>query len=138
MKGVLKARIQQLLTFDEIPLHFKSHDRFMDASKKLWLLEETILPIIEISSIVDRCIIWLEDNPLPSYYNFSIAEIIYKFNNRWKIRSINFRHQHPIERLQLQDSPSDIPVLKFFWTCTMMTSEHSEIHIIHLVEYICK
>ncbi|GBB83725.1 hypothetical protein RclHR1_01040030 [Rhizophagus clarus] len=113
-KRYIESSNTTILTFDEIPLHFKSQDRLMNASKKLWMLEETILPIIDILNIVDHCIIWLEDNILPSYYNFSIAEIIYKFNNRWKIRGINLRHQHPIEHLQLQDPPFGIPVLKFF------------------------
>ncbi|CAB4427207.1 unnamed protein product [Rhizophagus irregularis] len=55
VKGILKAQIQQLLSFDEIPLHFKSQDRLMNASKKLWMLEETILPIIDIINIIDHC-----------------------------------------------------------------------------------
>jgi len=114
VKDILKIQIQKLLTFHEIPLHLKSQDRFINAGKKLWLLEEKILSIIDITSIVDRCIIWLEDTILPSNYNFSVAEIIYKFNNQWKICSIDLRHQHPIEHLQLQDPPSGIPVLKFF------------------------
>ena len=87
----------------------------MNSGKKLWLLKETILPIIDIANIADHCIIWLEDNNILSYYDFSVAEIIYKFGNRWKIRNINLRHQHPIEYLQqLQDPPTEIPVLKFF------------------------
>ena len=115
VKNVLKIRIQQLLTFNEIPSYFKSKDRSLDSKKKLWLFEEPMLPIIDITNIVDRCIIWLEDNIPPSYYNFSVAEIIYKFNNQWKVRSINLRHQHPIEYLpSFQEPPSEIPVLKFF------------------------
>ena len=70
----------------------------MNSDKKLWLFEETILPIIGIANIADHCIIWLEDN-------FSVAEIIYKFGNRWKIRNINLRHQHPIEYLQQLQGP---------------------------------
>ena len=69
VKGIiLKAQIQKLLTFDEIPLHFKSQDRFINSEKKLWLLEETILPIIDIANIADHCIIWLEDNNILRNY----------------------------------------------------------------------
>jgi hypothetical protein len=75
VKGILKAQIQQLLSFDEIPLHFKSQDRLMNASKKLWMLEETVLPIIDIINIIDHCVIWLEDNILPSYFNFQLLKL---------------------------------------------------------------
>jgi len=70
------------LTFDEIPSHLKSHDRFMDANQKLWLLEEPIPPIIDILNLIDQCTIWLKDNILPLQYDFSVVEIVYKFNNR--------------------------------------------------------
>ena len=46
VKNILKVRIQRLLTFDEIPSHLKSHDRFMDANQKLWLLKEPIPPTV--------------------------------------------------------------------------------------------
>ncbi|CAG8747054.1 17797_t:CDS:1, partial [Funneliformis caledonium] len=39
VKGILKVRIQLLLSFNEIPLHLKSQDRFLNANQKLWLLE---------------------------------------------------------------------------------------------------
>ena len=114
VNNILKAQIQRLLTFDEIPSHLKSQERFTNANQKLWLLEETVLPIIDITNIIDRYTIWLEDNVLPLHYNFSVSEIIYKFNNRWKVRAINLRHQHPTEHLQFQTPPPGIPVLKFF------------------------
>ena len=71
--------------------------------------------IIDILNLIDQCTIWLKDNILPLQYDFSVAEIVYKFNNRWKIRAIKLRHQHPIEQLPpLQNPPSGVPVIKFF------------------------
>jgi len=114
VKGILKVQIQRLLSFNEIPSHLKSQDRFLNANQKLWLLEESTLLFIDITYLIDHCIIWLEDNVSPLRYDFSVAEIIYKFNNRWKIRTINLRHQHPTEYLLFQDPPSEMPILKFF------------------------
>ena len=70
--------------------------------KKLWLLEQTNQPIIDIMNIVGQCIIWLEDNDISSlHYDFSVSEIIHKFDNQWKIHNINPHHQYPIEYLDL-------------------------------------
>jgi hypothetical protein len=115
VNNTLKVQIQRLLTFNEIPPYLKSQVQIINVDKKLWLLEEPTSPIIDILNLINQCTIWLEDNISPLQYEFSVTEIIYKFNNRWKVRTINLRHQHPIEYLpSLQEPPSDIPVLKFF------------------------
>src|SRR5581483_2923569 len=75
VKNILKVQIQRLLTFDKIPSYFKSREQSRNANKKLWLLEESTLLIIDISNLINQCTIWLEDtNILPLQYEFSIAE----------------------------------------------------------------
>ena len=43
-----------------------------------------------------------------------ITEIVYKYQNRWRIRDIIFSYQHPSDYIYIKDSPSSMPIYKLF------------------------
>ncbi|PKY62093.1 hypothetical protein RhiirA4_334440 [Rhizophagus irregularis] len=70
--------------------------------------------IIEPTIIESKIRVWLTDINQPDRYEYFIEEIVYIANGIWTIRSINLRHRHPIEYIQIQDSPRELPIYKFF------------------------
>ncbi|CAG8774458.1 5405_t:CDS:2 [Gigaspora margarita] len=52
--------------------------------------------------------------PEPSEYEYYIKEIVYRFNGRWKYRSINMRHRLPSKNITLTPPPKHLSVLKIF------------------------
>ena len=50
----------------------------------------------------------------PDNYDYFIDTIIYKNNNVWITRSVDFCHRHPIEYIQPQKTPDGLPVFNFF------------------------
>ena len=43
-----------------------------------------------------------------------ITEIVYKYQNRWRIRDIIFLYQHPSDYICIKDLPSNMPIYKLF------------------------
>ena len=78
----------------------------------MWMTDNCI--IIEPASIKSKVNVWLTDMDKPNTYNYFIKEIVYIANNVWTIRSINLRHRHPIEYIQIQDLPYGLPIYKLF------------------------
>jgi hypothetical protein len=70
--------------------------------------------IIETSQIIIKISVWLEDTEEPFSYDYKIGNILYSFNNHYKIRTISLRHRHPSEYIRLHSSPPNVQVLKIF------------------------
>ncbi|CAG8756023.1 6317_t:CDS:2, partial [Racocetra persica] len=80
-----------------------------------FLVEEQPYFIVEPSSLTQKIIAWLKDQPPPQHFDLSINGILYHFNGYWKIRSIKLRNQHPAEYISENLLPdSTMPILKFF------------------------
>ncbi|CAB4435506.1 unnamed protein product [Rhizophagus irregularis] len=121
-----KIKVQQFLYNYELPRNFHSAAR---DSTKLWMTDRVIM--ISESRIITRISVWLKDNQEPSSYDYKVDEILYKFNNRYMMRPIKFRHHHPSEYIKLHPSPPGIQTLKIFIDIyfddfgTFRTSYHS-------------
>jgi hypothetical protein len=121
-----KIKVQQFLYNYELPRNFHSAAR---DSTKLWMTDRVIM--ISESRIITRISVWLKDNQEPSSYDYKVDEILYKFNNRYMMRPIKFRHHHPSEYIKLHPSPPGIQTLKIFIDLyfddfgTFRTSYHS-------------
>lgn len=123
----MKAKIQQLLRNHELPRNFHRSDH---NSIQLWMTDNVI--IIELSQIIAKISVWLEDTEEPFLYDYKISEILYSFNNHHKSREISLRHHHPSEYIEpLSSPPSETQTLKIFIDLyyddfgTFRTSYHS-------------
>lgn len=122
----MKAKVQVLLRNHELPRNFQSsnHDPI-----QLWMADDII--IIELSQIREKISVWLEDTEEPFSYDYKIGEILYVFNNRYKIRPISLRHRHASEHIEPFVIPPEKQVLKIFIDLyyddfgTFRTSYHS-------------
>ncbi|CAB4459543.1 unnamed protein product [Rhizophagus irregularis] len=85
----LKLKLQRFLTFDELPAQFKTTDRYFNSNNKRWLLEEDKFIIVEPEVIICKTSVWLQDQNKPNYYSYIVSEILYKYQNKWKIRDKN-------------------------------------------------
>ncbi|CAB5322221.1 unnamed protein product [Rhizophagus irregularis] len=121
-----KIKVQQFLYNYELPRNFHSAAR---DSTKLRITDRVIM--ISESRIITRISVWLKDNQESSSYDYKVDEILYKFNNRYMMRPIKFRHYHPSEYIKLHPSPLGIQTLKIFIDLyfddfgTFRTSYHS-------------
>ncbi|CAB4493579.1 unnamed protein product [Rhizophagus irregularis] len=85
----LKLKLQRFLAFDELPAQFKTTDRYFNSNNKRWLLEEDKFIIVEPEVIICKTSVWLQDQNKPNYYSYTVSEILYKYQNKWKIRDKN-------------------------------------------------
>ncbi len=65
--------------------------------------------------ILGRVLVWLEDLPQPTSYDFCVSEILYRnaATSRLQIRPVNLRHRHPSEYIVLPN-PSPFRHMKVF------------------------
>jgi hypothetical protein len=94
--------------------------------------------IIEPTIIESKIRVWLTDINQPDRYEYFIEEIVYIANGIWTIRSINLRHRHPIEYIQIQDPPRELPIYKFFLIYILINLDLSVMHTMLLEECIFK
>ncbi|CAB5370835.1 unnamed protein product [Rhizophagus irregularis] len=85
----LKLKLQRFLAFDELPAQFKTTDRYFNSNNKRWLLEEDKFIIVEPEVIICKTSVWLQDQNKPNYYSYTVSEILYKYQNKWKIRDFD-------------------------------------------------
>jgi hypothetical protein len=115
--NIEKLKIQRILTFNELPENFHSktrQQRFHDG--ELWLLDREIhgsIILIEPQAVVQKINISQDGNT--SNTDGYITEILYKHNNRWKLRSVLLDYRHPIEYAMIEPSQNNtLPVYKIF------------------------
>ncbi|UZO17773.1 uncharacterized protein OCT59_009113 [Rhizophagus irregularis] len=109
----LKLKLQRFLTFDELPAQYQTADRYSNSSNKRWLLEDKPI-IVEPEVIVGKTLVWLQDQEEPNYYTYIVAEILYNYQNKWKIRNICYRFRHPSEYCPFPQNPHNLPMWKIF------------------------
>ncbi|GBC42270.2 hypothetical protein GLOIN_2v1790940 [Rhizophagus irregularis DAOM 181602=DAOM 197198] len=109
----LKLKLQRFLTFDELPAQYQTADRYSNSSNKRWLLEDKPI-IVEPEVIVGKTSVWLQDQEEPNYYTYIVAEILYNYQNKWKIRNICYRFKHPSEYCPFPQNPHNLPMWKIF------------------------
>ena len=87
MQDALK--MSRLLRHNELGIYC-SRDRSRRGHKELWIMEEDY-QIIPPNHIVGHVLVWLEDVPRPTFYDFQISEILYRdaATNRIQIRLVN-------------------------------------------------
>ena len=109
-------RIQPIRTFNDLPNTIKSKRQNQKSkdNNKLWLEESRI--IIRIQDIVCYTNIWIKDDnlPGPSFFEFSIQEIIYILNGYQKIRLVSLWHKLPAEYCINIPKSSSNPNIKHF------------------------
>ena len=83
--GDIKVKIQQLLQNDELPRNFRSvHHNSM----QLWMTNNVF--VITLSQIISKVLVWFEDTEEPFFYEYKINNILYSFNNHYKLRQYHF------------------------------------------------
>ncbi|PKB97285.1 hypothetical protein RhiirA5_433420 [Rhizophagus irregularis] len=110
----LKLKLQRFLAFDELPAQFKTTDRYFNSNNKRWLLEEDKFIIVEPEVIICKTSVWLQDQNKPNYYSYTVSEILYKYQNKWKIRDVCYRIRHPSEYCPFPKNPYNLPTWKIF------------------------
>ncbi|CAB5360472.1 unnamed protein product [Rhizophagus irregularis] len=106
-------RIENIIEYNSLPFQLKSQQR-RNASYDgcLWMTDYTI--IINPINIVSKVDIWLTDIGELSNFQYFINEIVYCINGQWSTRPIDLRHHHPVEYITTQNTPSNLPIYKFF------------------------
>lgn len=103
------------MLYDNLPGIFKSEVRYnRSLNNEVWIEEESfeIITIMQISKKAFVLIKYQHQNiPEVTLY---ITEIVYKYQNRWRIRDIIFSYQHPSDYIYIKDSPSTMPIYKLF------------------------
>ena len=94
--GEFCLKVDELVGYSRIPGHLHSVAREGVQNRALWLVEDFPF-IVGKEDVVHGTNIWLRDNPEPAEYDFVVNEILYRFNNSWKIREISKRHKLPSE-----------------------------------------
>jgi hypothetical protein len=104
--------------FNELPDIMKSNKRYQNSqnNNEIWLEESRIT--IRIQDVIHHTIVWIKDDDtvIPSFFNFSIQEILYTLNGHLKIRSVALCHKLPVEYVIAPQLPpnQNIRHLKFF------------------------
>jgi hypothetical protein len=106
------AKIERLVPYEKLPRNLQSEARAQRAAYQLYLVDEkcrTIKP----ADILGTASIWLIDLSEPNEYEYEVEEILYRFNNRWRLRPIGQRHRLPCEYMAVPRHPT-LPVKKVF------------------------
>ena len=106
-------KMSRLLRHNELGIYC-SRDRSRRGHKELWMIEEDY-QITPPDHILGRVLVWLEDLPQPTSYDFCVSEILYRnaATSRLQIRPVNLRHRHPSEYIVLPN-PSPFRHMKVF------------------------
>ncbi|CAB4412440.1 unnamed protein product [Rhizophagus irregularis] len=108
----VKLKLQRFLRFEELPDRFKTSERASNINTR-WLLEDKPI-IVDPRVLVNKTSVWLRDQQKPSYYSYEVDEILYRYENTWKIRNICYRIRHPSEYCSFPQNSSNLPIWKLF------------------------
>ncbi|CAB4440873.1 unnamed protein product [Rhizophagus irregularis] len=103
----VKLKLQRFLRFEELPDRFKTSERASNINTR-WLLEDKPI-IVDPRVLVNKTSVWLRDQQKPSYYSYEVDEILYRYENTWKIRNICYRIRHPSEYCSFPQNSSFVP-----------------------------
>ncbi|GBC29130.1 hypothetical protein GLOIN_2v1790940 [Rhizophagus irregularis DAOM 181602=DAOM 197198] len=108
----VKLKLQRFLRFEELPDRFKTSERASNINTR-WLLEDKPI-IVDPRVLVNKTSVWLRDQQKLSYYSYEVDEILYRYENTWKIRNICYRIRHPSEYCSFPQNSSNLPIWKLF------------------------
>src|SRR5256885_61085 len=104
-----------MISYEQIPRYLHSRQHASHSLQERFLVEESEFFIIDPLSLIRHVNVWLRDQPPPPVVEFFVDKILYHYNGRWKIRSIELRHQHPTERISVNFPANlNMPILKFY------------------------
>ncbi|RIB06932.1 hypothetical protein C2G38_2215834 [Gigaspora rosea] len=118
--GKLKATIQCVLTFNDLPYNLQSNtgNQRERSHSELWLLDQEMniaIIVIELQCIVKVApivILYNEDNFNSS--SIFIREILYKYQGHWKLRSVKYSYKHFSEFVALEIPETNLPIYKLY------------------------
>jgi hypothetical protein len=110
----LKLKLQRFLSFEELPNQIKKKITVSHSNNNTrWLLEDKSI-IVKPETLISKISVWLQDQQEPSNYLYKVAEILYSYQNIWKIRDICYRVRHPSEYCPFPQNPHNLPIKKIF------------------------
>ncbi|CAG8642595.1 3984_t:CDS:1, partial [Paraglomus occultum] len=78
-------KVDELLTYLQIPGHLHSSRQAVNQNKLLSLVEDfSFVYAVKKGDVIGKVNVWLYDNPAPAKYDFIVMEILYHLNNTWK------------------------------------------------------
>ncbi|CAG8788598.1 27839_t:CDS:2, partial [Dentiscutata erythropus] len=100
--GSLNINIQRILTFEKLPRKLQSNSRRERSRRgEVWMLDREIdnaIIITKLQAIIKHIkVTILYDNNIMEDILIVIREILYKHNNKWKLRNITYSYKHPSE-----------------------------------------
>ncbi|CAG8815783.1 41795_t:CDS:2, partial [Gigaspora margarita] len=116
--GKLKATVQHVLTFNELPYNLQSNNQRKRSYSELCLLDRKMdiaIIVIELQYIVKVApivILYNEDNFNSS--SIFIQEILYKYQGHWKLKSVKYFYKHSSEFAALEIPKTNLPIYKLY------------------------
>lgn len=118
----LKISIQRVLRFNELPKNLQSNARRERSHIEVWLLDreiENAVITIELQKIVKHATVFIlyNDDAINELSSIIIREILYKYQGRWKLRSIAYSYRHPSDFAPLdpiEEPATHLPVYKLY------------------------
>ncbi|CAG8833791.1 18214_t:CDS:2, partial [Racocetra persica] len=85
-------------------------------SRILAIVKENAIIIVELHKIVNYITVTIlyNENDINESSSIVIHEILYKYQEHWKLRNIIYSYQHPSEFVALEDLLISIPVYKLY------------------------
>ncbi|RGB22335.1 hypothetical protein C1646_776261 [Rhizophagus diaphanus] len=108
----LKLKLQRFLSVEELSGRLKMTECSFNSNTR-WLLEDKPT-IVDPKTLIGKISVWLQDQPEPPNYLYTVAGILYNYQNVWKIRNIHYRIRHPSEYCPFPQNPYNLPVKKIF------------------------
>ena len=112
-----RLRIQKVLYYDKLPGNFKGTLRQnRSLAREVWLQDESfqIVTPSQISKKANVMMMMFQHNHIPED-TLRITEIVYKYNDHWRIRNAKFSYQHPADYIMTRPPPSpSMKVCKLF------------------------
>ena len=111
-----RLRIQKVLYYDKLPGIFKGTSRQnRSLAGEVWLQDESfqIITPPQISKKANVMMMF-QHNHIPED-TLQITEIVYKYNDHWRIRNAEFSYKHPADYIMTRPPPSpSMKVCKLF------------------------
>uniref|UniRef100_U9TWW1 BAH domain-containing protein n=1 Tax=Rhizophagus irregularis (strain DAOM 181602 / DAOM 197198 / MUCL 43194) TaxID=747089 RepID=U9TWW1_RHIID len=114
----LKIKIQRILRYEELPKNLQSNSRKERSREgEVWFFDremDNAIAIVELQAIVKLVLISILYDNVSNGHSIKIREILYKYNDHWKLRDVKYSYQHPSEFALLEEPVTNRPVYKLF------------------------
>ncbi|CAB4392955.1 unnamed protein product [Rhizophagus irregularis] len=103
----LKIKIQRILRYEELPKNLQSNSRKERSREgEVWFFDremDNAIAIVELQVIVKLVLISILYDNVSNGHAIKIREILYKYNDRWKLRDVKYSYQLPSEFAPLEE-----------------------------------